>query len=147
MLNRGMPPTTILDTDPMLKALRDLAGEAGYRVEFGLSELGESGMMGVCVYAKRLIQLDVSLRREPRLALWNLIHEVAHALLHDAYEDDADGGIGAAHEKEANSIRKMIWPQVDGYPFSYGDTLSETTPVVLAAANRELAALGLSPAS
>lgn len=139
-LGTAVSTTSILDTDRVLSALCGVASQADYRVEFGYDEVGDHP--GVCVYSNRLIQLQAGLRREPIWAQWTLVHELAHALLHDSFEDDL-GQTGAAHEREANTVRKLVWPHLHGYFADYGETFEQPTPEVVSVADCILSALGL----
>ena len=85
---------------------------------------------GVCVYLKRLIQLRPGMRPMLSMARCVLLHELAHGLLHDSYEEGLTGH-RAEHEAEANAVRKLVWPLIDGYPFDHEDALPEPSAVVL----------------
>jgi hypothetical protein len=141
-----MPPEPDpLDTDLVLMNLNEVAKNAGYRVEWGTNELPDSSVhAGVCVFSKRLIQLNTGLRKLPAMAQFVLIHELAHGLLHDVYMESDNGAIRAKHEAEANTVRKLVWPHLNGYPFDFETTLDVPNPAVVAAANRILAQFGIS---
>ncbi len=137
-----IPPPEPLQGDPVLRALCEIASSAGYRVESGVREFYEPSIQGgVCAYSKRLIQLHSALGPLASMAQFVLLHELAHAILHDGYEDDG-GATRATHEAEANTVRKLVWPFLNGYKFHFEDTLAEPTVRVVEVANRILARFG-----
>ena len=104
MSKRRVDP--VLDL-PLIRQLVSLAHSIGYSVERNDQEVPPLGG-GACIYVER--RICISTRFGELDALPVLLHELAHALLHDAPGRELDDR--AVHEHEVNWVRSQVLSQL-----------------------------------